>query len=178
MIPADMISAEAAGIHRKRFGPIGAILYLCIMGPSMARVLIVAVGLGNESMPPLPAAIDAVPCLALPVPRWDPHLRELWLDGILVKRFRQPSPSQEKILLAFQRKGWPPSIEDPLSDSPVQNPKRRLNQTIRNLNRYHKNKLIHFGGDGTGLRVTWNRIFKNNFSTQRLMLQGVTTELR
>ena len=46
-------------------------------GPSMARVLIVAVGLGNESMPPLPAAIDAVPCLALPVPHWDPHLREL-----------------------------------------------------------------------------------------------------
>lgn len=147
-------------------------------GPSMAHILVVTVGPGNESMLPSPAAVGAAPCLVLPVPHWDPHRRELWLDGMLVKRFRQPSPSQEKVLLAFQKEGWPPSIEDPLSSSPVQNPKRRLNQTIRNLNRSHRNSLIRFGGDGTGQRVTWNRIFKNNLSSHRPLLQGFTTERR
>lgn len=119
--------------------------------PPLAHALVVAGGFGSESAPP---------SLVAATPRWDPNRRELWLDGMLVKRFRQPAPNQEKILSAFQEEGWPPSIDDPLSQNPEQNPKRRLNQTIRNLNRFHQTSLIRFGGDGTGECVMWNRVLR------------------
>jgi hypothetical protein len=47
-------------------------------------------------------------------PRWDKHLRELWLGPHLIKWFRVPAPDQERILDAFEEEGWPASIDDPL----------------------------------------------------------------
>ena len=49
-----------------------------------------------------------------PIPRWDPVTRELWFDGVLVKRFRQKSPNQTLVLAVFQEDGWPPTIDDPI----------------------------------------------------------------
>ena len=89
------------------------------------------------------------------VPRWDPARRELWLGDFLIKRFRQPSPNQERILAVFQEEGWPPSIDDPLPYQADQDSKRRLHDTIHNLNRCQRNCLIHFSGDGTGERILW-----------------------
>lgn len=94
-------------------------------------------------------------------PHWDAARRELRLDGVLVKRFRQPAANQERILSAFQEAGWPPSIEDPLPPDPDQTPERRLNHAIRKLNGCQRNHLIRFEGNGTGGRVVWMRIARH-----------------
>ncbi len=89
------------------------------------------------------------------VPDWDAQRRELRWQGQVVKRFRQPAPSQEMILRAAEELGWPEWFDDPLPRVPGLNPKARLHDTIRNLNRHQQRRLLHFKGDGTGTRVGW-----------------------
>ena len=138
-------------------------------GLSLAHAVVVDCGSDNETTPPPLVAVRAAPGNVFSAPRWDPNRRELWLDGLLVKRFRQPSPNQEKILSVFQEEGWPSSIDDPLPQDFGQNPKRRLNQTISNLNRCHQTSLIRFEGDGTGESVMWNRILRIDRSQRQLL---------
>lgn len=88
-------------------------------------------------------------------PRWDDQRKELWLDGLLVKRFRVQSPNQETILTAFQEDGWPPRIDDPLQPIANQCAKRRLHDAIKNLNRHQAHRVMRFTGDGSGEGVLW-----------------------
>jgi hypothetical protein len=88
-------------------------------------------------------------------PVWDAARRELRFRGVLVKRFRQPSPSQEAILAAFDEESWPPRIDDPLPPETGQDAKRRLQRTIGNLNRAQENPVLHFQGGGDGQSVQW-----------------------
>ena len=90
-----------------------------------------------------------------PVPHWDRERRELRVQGRLVKRFKVRSPNQETILAAFEEEGWPPRIDDPLPPRPEQDPKRRLQDTIKCLNRHQQNRLVRIIGDGTGKGVRW-----------------------
>ena len=92
------------------------------------------------------------------VPEWDYDRREIRLEGRLVKRFRLPSPNQEIILAVFEEQGWPPRIDDPLPHRPDQEPKRRLHDTIRSLNRNQKERRIRFKGDGTGQGILWELV--------------------
>jgi hypothetical protein len=92
------------------------------------------------------------------IPRWDAELRELWVGGKLVKQFRLPSPNQERILTAFEEEGWPPRIDDPLPPHPEQDPKRRLHDTIKSLNRNQAHRLLRLYGDGTGEGVRWELV--------------------
>lgn len=92
------------------------------------------------------------------LPFWDADRRELWAGSQLVKRYRTASPTQEAVLAAFQEESWPPSIDDPLPPHRGQDPKRRLHHTIRNLNRHQVNRVLHFGGDGTGTKVLWRYV--------------------
>ena len=89
------------------------------------------------------------------IPHWDPKLHELRLNGQLVKRFKLPARNQEIILAAFEEEGWPTRIDDPLPRLREQDPKRRLQDTIKSLNRNQKNQLIRLMGDGTGLGIRW-----------------------
>ena len=91
-----------------------------------------------------------------PVPCWDFKLRELQVAGRLVKRFRVPSPNQETILAAFQEEGWPELIDDPLPPKSGKDSKRRVHDTIKNLNRHQATRLLRFCGDGTGKRIRWD----------------------
>jgi hypothetical protein len=91
-------------------------------------------------------------------PSWDCDRQELWFCGVLVKRFRIPSPNQVAILSAFQEEGWPSRIDDPLPPKPEQDPKRRLHDTIRNLNRSHRHAILRFVGDGSGQGVLWESL--------------------
>lgn len=92
------------------------------------------------------------------VPHWDPDLHELHLNGQLVKRFKLPSRDQEAILAAFEEEAWPTRIDDPLPPLYTQDPKRRLQDTIKSLNRNQKNRLIRIMGDGTGQGIRWESI--------------------
>lgn len=104
-----------------------------------------------------PCSVDELPNLqpqAL-TPVWDRQVRELRLNGTVVKRFRVQSPNQETILSAFQEDDWAARIDDPLSCKPEIDPKRRLHDTIRNLNRNQLTNVLQFSGDGTGSGVLW-----------------------
>ncbi len=94
----------------------------------------------------------------IPAPHWDAEVRELRVDGKIVKRFKWHAVNQEHVLSAFQEEDWPVRIDDPLPPQPEQDPKRRLSDTIKCLNRKQTNELIHFHGDGTGEGVTWERV--------------------
>ena len=90
-------------------------------------------------------------------PHWDVDTRELRIAGKLVKRFKWPAVNQETVLAVFQEEDWPHHIDDPLPPQPEQDPKGRLSDTIKCLNRKQQHALIHFRGDGTGEGVIWER---------------------
>lgn len=90
-----------------------------------------------------------------PRPRWNSEVRELWIDQILVKRFKWQAYNQEMILAAFEEEGWPVVIDDPLPPLGEQDPKRRLHDTIRSLNRHQCTAMMRFHGNGTGEGVRW-----------------------
>lgn len=103
-------------------------------------------------------AADAVPQLAeaaarlseIACPRWDDHAATLYWGGTPIREFRSnPAKNQRDIIEAFHRENWARTIPDPLNNS------RKLNATIRDLNKSLASKLIRFRGDGTGEGVMW-----------------------
>jgi hypothetical protein len=90
------------------------------------------------------------------LPHWDPDRQELTYHRHIVKRFKLPSCNQVAILAAFEEEGWPSRILDPLSPRGEQDPKRRLQDTIKGLNRAQRIQLIRFEGDGKGEGVLWS----------------------
>ena len=76
----------------------------------------------------------------------------------MVKTYRLPSPTQETVLGAFQEEGWPRRIDDPLPPKAEQDPKTRLHNTIKRLNRCQQHKVLHFFGDGTGTGICWRYV--------------------
>jgi len=91
-------------------------------------------------------------------PRWDARLRQLWLGKLLLKEFRQPAPYQTALLDAFQRRGWSCRfVKNPLAATPdegTEDVRRRLHDTIKNLNRGLPVGTIRFRGNG-GSGVWW-----------------------
>jgi hypothetical protein len=92
------------------------------------------------------------------VPRWDAERRTLWLGNVLVKRFRLEAKSQELILAAFEEEGWRPHLDDPLPPRVEVDPRRRLHDTIKRLNRHQVQPLVRFQGDGSGRGVRWTLV--------------------
>ncbi len=98
-------------------------------------------------------------CLIFPVhPHWDADRRILQFNGTQVKHFKWNAQNQEAVLSAFEEEGWSSRIDDPLSPHPDQDPKRRLSDTIKCLNRKQDNAIVHFRGDGTGEGVVWEPV--------------------
>jgi hypothetical protein len=89
------------------------------------------------------------------LPRWDRDRQELSVGTIIVKRYKVPANNQEIVLAAFEEEHWPIRIDDPLPPHREQSPKRRLQETIKSLNRNRRQPLIRFLGDGTGQGVRW-----------------------
>ena len=100
---------------------------------------------------------DSLPSVA-PLPKWDHNRRELWFNGQLVKQFKLPSANQETIIRAFEEEQWAARVDDPLPPTPDIDPKRRLNDAIKSLNRRQKHQCIRFMGDGRGLGIIWEAV--------------------
>jgi len=93
---------------------------------------------------------------ALPSPpQWDVEYRTLRVGQHVIKKYLVPARNQEAILAAFQEEGWSHRIFDPLPPQADIDPKCRLHDAIKCLNRLHKHQLIRFRGDGTGEGVCW-----------------------
>ncbi|MGI9517145.1 MAG: hypothetical protein ACR2NP_08875 [Pirellulaceae bacterium] len=99
-------------------------------------------------------------------PVWDDQRHELRVGQVLVKRFKWRASNQEAILSAFEEDGWPARIDDPLPPVPDTDPKRRLSDTIKCLNRKQQNSLVRFSGDGTGEGVLWDLVSCDQPSTE------------
>jgi hypothetical protein len=108
-----------------------------------------------------PSKVPAVglsvePAVRMPqVPTWDDQRRQLRIGSKIVKEFKLPSPNQETVLMAFEEEGWPPRIDDPLSPQAQLDPRRRLHDTIKALNRKQKHPALRFMGDGSGEGIRW-----------------------
>jgi hypothetical protein len=89
------------------------------------------------------------------LPQWDKQRRELTINGQVIKRYRLPASNQIAVLMAFEEEGWPSRVFDPLQPDGDHDPKRRLHETIKALNRHHRVKIIQFHGDGTGEGILW-----------------------
>lgn len=89
------------------------------------------------------------------VPSWDAMRRVLIFENRVVKQFKRQAINQEVILSAFQEDEWPTRIDDPLTPQPAIDEKRRLNDTIKSLNRNQLSSLIRFHGDGSGQAILW-----------------------
>ena len=88
-------------------------------------------------------------------PRFDQQERMLLWGQHLVKCFRAPATNQELVVKSAEEMGWPDWFDDPLPRELGINPKQRLHDTIKDLNRRQKSAWLHFKGDGTGTRVGW-----------------------
>ena len=88
-------------------------------------------------------------------PRWDAARQMLLLGGTLVRQFRRPAPRQCLILAIFQERDWPSHLEDPFPQRRAGSAKRRLHETISDLNRGQKPLRVEFHGDGTGRGICW-----------------------
>jgi hypothetical protein len=97
------------------------------------------------------AALPLAPSSDAPEkPRWDSTARKLWLGPCLVKEFLRPSVCQVLILEAFEEQDWPESIDDPLPITHDIDPKRRLHDAIKRLNRNQHCPTLSFHGNGNG----------------------------
>jgi hypothetical protein len=88
-------------------------------------------------------------------PGYDQPNRLLVWGRHALKQFRQPSANQELILTAAEELEWECWFDDPLPGGRSGNPKERLHDAIKNLNRCQFPPLVRFKGDGTGRRVGW-----------------------
>ena len=98
------------------------------------------------------------PQVVLARPYWDQHRRELRVDDLVVKAFPVPAPNQEQVLAAFEARGWPPGIADPLPPHEGTPSRQRLHDCINALNRRQRVRLIRFRGDGKGSGIVWERL--------------------
>jgi hypothetical protein len=80
----------------------------------------------------------------------------LWFRGELVLRFQRPAPVLEMVLKAFQRCRWSSRIADPVHRTFNKASHRRLRAVIQRLNAAQRHqRLLRFGGDGSGEAVCW-----------------------
>lgn len=91
------------------------------------------------------------------IPYWNAETHSLYWQGRLIKHFKHEAPYQEAILEAFEAAKWPQFIVVTLPKEDRVNPKERLRETIKNLNR-SCGKRIRFTQEGNGGRVGWQAI--------------------
>lgn len=152
------------GDNGRFFRPVGQLNYVkrsCFVltseGAAFVRQLLP--GIQEVVSTPLESSLTSTNTEAMEArPRWDSELNELRMDQVLIKRFRWQAINQSMVLCAFEEEGWPEHIDDPLPPQPGLDPKRRLHDTIKCLNRGHKIPLIRFRGDGTGQGIVWELV--------------------
>jgi hypothetical protein len=128
-------------------------LSLTELGEAFANAFLdTALAPGGEG--PFEAAWDRL-ILGNLLPRYDKEDRVFSWGRHALKCFRQPSANQELVLCGAEEQGWVSWFDDPLPKCPGTNPKRRLHDTIKDLNRRQLPYFIHFKGDGSGQRVGW-----------------------
>lgn len=87
-------------------------------------------------------------------PHWDKKTGSLWRGDDLILRVRRRSSFQWLLLEAFHRRGWRPSVDDPLGHTKGYR-LERLRQTVKDLNRRQKPLRLRFEVEADGQSVCW-----------------------
>jgi len=120
---------------------------LCVIRQALVSVRSHGTGIGV--VPPLPL-----------LPFWDSDRRQLWLGNTLLKEYAQRASNQIAVLTAFRSIGWAARrIDDPLPailrELPGE-PRLRLRETVKNLNRGIPKGTIHFWLEPDRDGVRWD----------------------
>jgi hypothetical protein len=91
----------------------------------------------------------------LTFPRWIHREGILLWGNKVIKKFRQPAVEQRYILDSFEELQWLGEIDDPLPVKPDMDPKERLRETAKSLNRKMLEPAIKFGCMGNGTKIYW-----------------------
>lgn len=87
---------------------------------------------------------------------WDRQRHELWVDGILAKRFKHVALTQWDVLDKFQARGWEGVLQlDPAGDHQRQ-PGQRVREVVAELNKSLERSLIHFRKDCASIGITYD----------------------
>ncbi len=88
-------------------------------------------------------------------PEWRATARQLWYGHCLLKVYRRHAPNQMILLDAFQQAGWPTWMASPFSCDPFDDEMQLLRDTIKNVNRGHRHRLLRFVIDARCRYVGW-----------------------
>jgi hypothetical protein len=155
--PADAARRSFRSIPRPTFSRNVCFVLTCLGVEVSRRLRKRASAPDCDSLPSARAPVQAAGASDFkpPLPHWDRDRKLLRIGQVVVKQFKVPATNQEAILAAFEEEAWPPRIDDPLPPHRDQSPKRRLQETIKSLNRNHRHTLIRFIGDGRAMGVRW-----------------------
>lgn len=96
-------------------------------------------------------AKHATPAVSTIKPQWDSELRQLTMNGEIIRQLGHRATQAEKIVQAFEEDGWPHRIESPFPASEAGSTTRR--EAIRSLN--HGLLQIRFVSDGSREGIVW-----------------------
>jgi hypothetical protein len=150
--------------HFRRTGPATFVDETCVVltpaGLALAREICAEGATIAAPRPRTATSRSSITSTRIGRPKWDRDRRQVRFDGRIVKEFKLPSPNQEAVLMAFEEEGWPARIDDPLMPTANLDPRRRLHDTIKALNRNQKENLLRFMGDGTGEGIRWEPVLE------------------
>ena len=88
-------------------------------------------------------------------PQWDKERLRLTYLGKKIKRLRSRTVAENQVAVldAFQDKGWPGRIGNPIPEKPTIVPQRQMHETIDGLNEGLTG--IKFRADGSGEGIVW-----------------------
>ena len=112
----------------------------------------------NGSVTPSEKIGVNVKTLRVDIPHWDTTCKRFTWGTELLKEFRKPAPNQSLILDAFEEQRWLARMDDPLPPEPGLDPKTRLRDTIKNLNRNIGRRLLSFHVTDSGSAVCWKKL--------------------
>ena len=82
--------------------------------------------------------------------------RTLWVHGVAVREFHRDADNQAPVLEALQDAGWPPKLYSVFRGNLLLEPKHRLSDTIRELNKHQTpKKAIRFSVERGTQAVLW-----------------------
>ena len=89
-------------------------------------------------------------------PKWILKSKVLSFEGKIVKRFRKTAVDQFCVLDSFEESNWPNEMLDPLRPKEGIDPKKRVRDTKKNLNKGLINKTMKFGTNENGTGFVWH----------------------
>ncbi len=92
------------------------------------------------------------------LPQYNPVTRELFCDGVFVRRFAAQAKKQSDIIKMFHELGWPRWIEDPHGDRDKPGFERNLHGEVGKLNSCQETRMIRYSCLGKDRIVFWNFI--------------------